>query len=101
MFRKRQSVLFFVLATGGTDRRTVSSTTSGTAERNLRNASRSCAGRERRVHSGYTVQSDSASVVRETSAVAVVRRLSCEYAACLWWLVVFCVVSRFLGLRSH
>lgn len=56
MFRQRQSVLFFVLATGGTDRRTVSSTTSGTAERN---ASRLCAGRERRVHSGYTVQSDS------------------------------------------
>lgn len=98
MFRQRQSVLFFVLATGGTDRRTVSSTTSGTAERN---ASRSCAGRERRVHSRYTVQSDSASVVRETSAVAVVRRLSCECAACLWWLVVFCVVSRFLGLRSQ
>lgn len=90
MFRQRQSVPFFVLATGGTDRRTVSSTTSGTAERN---ASRSCAGagRERRVHSGYTVQPDSASVVRETSAVAVVRRLSCECAACLWWLVLCCV----------
>lgn len=66
----------------------MSSTTSGTAERN---ASRLCAGRERRVHSGYTVQSDSASVVRETSAVAVVRRLPCECVACLWWLVLCCV----------
>lgn len=70
----------------------MSSTTSGTAERN---ASRSCAGRERRVHSGYgyTVQPDSASVsvVRETSTVAVVRHLSCECAARLWWLVLCCV----------
>lgn len=77
-----------MLATGGTDRRTVSSTTTGTAERN---ASRLCAGRERRVHSGYTVQSDSASVVCETSALAVVRRLSSECAACLWLLVLCCV----------
>lgn len=75
MFRQWQSLLFFVLATGSTDRRTASSTTSGTAERN---ASRLCAGRERRVHRGYTVQPDSASVVRETSARAVVRCLSSE-----------------------
>lgn len=75
------------------DRRTVSSTTSGTAERN---ASRSCAGRERRVHSGYgyTVQA------RQSFSSARDVRCGGSASSVLWVCCVFVVVGSVLCLVS-